>query len=204
MPACCRAPRTHTTHVTAAPLTAFLWVLPFRDEWLSSLVDDLDESDSYEYLKHLTDVYRLHMFDVIMQYRSIFFDTPAAGAGSGAASTASSQADLGKLPGAGASGAFGSGAGPAVRETNVLYSWVQYRVQHYVRALHRHLPQISEGGNLASVLEHCMYCGTSLARVGLDVSALLHPLFEQCSLRWGSRVKNCACRGVLEACCWYF
>lgn len=180
-----------------------LRLLPFRDEWLSSLVDDLDESDSYEYLKHLTDVYRLHMFDVIMQYRSIFFDTPAAGAGSGAASTASSQADLGKLPGAGSSGAFGSGAGPAVRETNVLYSWVQYRVQHYVRALHCHLPQIPEGGNLASVLEHCMYCGTSLARVGLDVSALLHPLFEQCSLRWGG-VKNCACRGVLEACCWLF
>ena len=40
-----------------------------RDEWLSQLVDELDESDSYEYLKHLTDVYRLHMFDAIMQYR---------------------------------------------------------------------------------------------------------------------------------------
>ena len=47
-----------------------------RDEWLTQLVDELDEADSYEYLKHLTDVYRLHLFDAIMQYRAIFFDSP--------------------------------------------------------------------------------------------------------------------------------
>ena len=51
---------------------------PSRDEWLSQLVDELDETDSYEYLKHLTDVYRLHLFDAIMQYRAIFFDAPAS------------------------------------------------------------------------------------------------------------------------------
>ena len=48
-----------------------------RDEWLTQLVDELVDNDSYEYLKHLTDVYRLHMFDAIMQYRAIFFDAPA-------------------------------------------------------------------------------------------------------------------------------
>eukprot|EP00798_Chlamydomonas_sp_ICE-L_P001568 gene1568-32954_t len=45
-----------------------------------------------------------------------------------------------------------------------------------------HLPHITEGGNLASVLEHCMYCGSSLSRVGLDFQGLLHPLFEECAL----------------------
>ena len=43
-----------------------------------------------------------------------------------------------------------------IRETTVLYSWVQYRLTHYMEALKRHLPNITEGGNLASVLEHCM------------------------------------------------
>ena len=41
---------------------------------------------------------------------------------------------------------------------------------------------IKEGGGLASVLEHCMYCGMSLGRVGLDFRGLLPPIFEACIL----------------------
>jgi hypothetical protein len=41
------------------------------------LVDDLDDTDPYEYIKHLTDVHRLHLFDAVMQYRAIFFDAPS-------------------------------------------------------------------------------------------------------------------------------
>jgi hypothetical protein len=41
------------------------------------LVAELDDTDSYEYVKHLTDVHRLHLFDIVMQYRAIFFDTSA-------------------------------------------------------------------------------------------------------------------------------
>ena len=39
------------------------------------------------------------------------------------------------------------------------------------------LPRIDEGGALASVMEHCGYCGGSLARVGLDFRPMLPPLF---------------------------
>lgn len=64
-----------------------LQFLACRDEWIAGLVDELDDSDSYEYVKHLTDVHRLHLFDAVMQYRAIFFDTvptsAAAGAGAG-------------------------------------------------------------------------------------------------------------------------
>jgi hypothetical protein len=48
----------------------------------SGLVAELDEGDSYEYVKALTDVYRLNMFDVLMQYRAIFFDAPQVGSSS--------------------------------------------------------------------------------------------------------------------------
>lgn len=61
-----------------------LQFLQCRDEWISGLVADLDDSDSYEYVKHLTDVHRLHLFDAVMQYRAIFFDTTlSAGSGVG-------------------------------------------------------------------------------------------------------------------------
>jgi hypothetical protein len=58
-----------------------------RDEWISSLVADLDEGDSYEYVKHLTDVYRLHLFDAVMQYRAIFFDAAPSATVRAAAAT---------------------------------------------------------------------------------------------------------------------
>ncbi|EFJ52509.1 component of oligomeric golgi complex 8 [Volvox carteri f. nagariensis] len=140
-----------------------LQFLQCRDEWISSLLSDLDDSDSYEYVKHLTDVHRLHLFDAVMQYRAIFFDTaPTASAGAG----------------------VDPSAAPAnLRETAMLYSWVQHRVNLYLEQLRKHLPAITEGGNLASVIEHCMYCGSSLSRVGLDFQALLLPLFEACGLQ---------------------
>jgi len=52
----------------------------------------------------------------------------------------------------------------------------------YLEALRRALPRLGEGGALASVLEHCMYCGMSLGRVGLDLRGLLPPLFEAAAL----------------------
>ena len=53
----------------------------------------------------------------------------------------------------------------------------------YLETLKRQLPRVAEGGSLASVLEHCMYCGMSLGRVGLDFRGLLVPVFEQEVLR---------------------
>lgn len=64
----------------------------------------------------------------------------------------------------------------------MLYTWVQHRVMHYLSALQLHLPRVEEGTNLAAVLEHSMYCCSSLSRVGLDFSGMLEPLFQLCTL----------------------
>lgn len=62
----------------------------------------------------------------------------------------------------------------------------------YLETLAGVLPRIGEGGSLASVLEHCMYCGMSLGRVGLDFRGLLVPLFEAQVLRlYANSVKVC-------------
>ena len=65
---CCRPP------AEAELRRAFL---QRREAWIAGLVAELDDSHAYELLKRLTDVYRLHLFDVVMQYRAIFSDDHA-------------------------------------------------------------------------------------------------------------------------------
>lgn len=61
--------------------------------------------------------------------------------------------------------ASGSAPGAHLKETCLLYSWVQHRVSLYVALLRTHLPHVTEGGNLASVIEHCMVrCAAALLR----------------------------------------
>lgn len=119
-----------------------------RDFCEPQVVDELDRTRAYEFLKRLTDCHRMHLFDVVMQYRAIFADDTST-------VEAAEDADGG-----------------------LLYSWATHRVGMYLREVEASLPGIAEGSSLASVLDHCMYCGMSLGRVGLDFRALLTPLFE--------------------------
>lgn len=45
-----------------------------REAWLVGIIDDLDQSNPYEYLKRMAYYHRVHLFDVVMQYRAIFSD----------------------------------------------------------------------------------------------------------------------------------
>ena len=51
--------------------------LQCREQWLAEVVAELDDASIYEYLKRLTDVHRLQLFDVVMQFRAIFSDEAA-------------------------------------------------------------------------------------------------------------------------------
>jgi hypothetical protein len=145
-----------------------------RETFVAGAVRDLDTHSSYDYLKRLTDLHRVHLFDVVMQYRAIFADD-------------SCMSDDAAAIGAGEAGAgWGSGDG------GLLYSWSTYRVSAYLHALETALPRIEEGGALASVMEHCQYCGTSLARVGLDFRAMLSPLFAAAAANIFARALECA------------
>eukprot|EP00850_Spirogloea_muscicola_P002714 SM000010S04352 [mRNA] locus=s10:1079419:1087306:+ [translate_table: standard] len=125
-----------------------LQFLRCREAWLTDIVEELDKSSPYDYLKRMTDCHRVHLFDVVMQYRAIFSDDT--------------------------SGLEERGDG------GLIYSWAMHRITSYLSVLKAVLPKITDGGSLASVLEHCMYCGMSLGRVGLDFRGLLPPLFEAC------------------------
>ena len=58
--------------------------LQCREGWLAELVAEVEGSaggSPYDYLKRLTDVHRLHLFDVVMHYRAIFSDDSSAQVG---------------------------------------------------------------------------------------------------------------------------
>jgi len=122
--------------------------LACREEYIANMVSDLDDSNPYDYLKKLTDTHRVSLFDVVMQFRAIFSDD---------ADVTQTEADDGK--------------------GSLLYSWATHRISKYLELMRATLPHIYEGGALASIHEHCEYCGTSLARVGLDTRPLFRPLF---------------------------
>lgn len=137
--------------------------LACREVWLAELVSKIDMEGSpteggvgsaNDALRRLTDIHRLHLFDAVMQFRAVFADED--GQDVVPSETASSSSRLGGL----------------------LYAWAGRRVHIYLMSLQALLPQVGEGGSLGAALEHCMYAGAALSRVGLDFRAALPPLFE--------------------------
>lgn len=45
-----------------------------REAWLTGILDDLDQKSAYDYLKGMVNCQRMHLFDVVNQYRAIFAD----------------------------------------------------------------------------------------------------------------------------------
>ncbi|KAF3447314.1 hypothetical protein FNV43_RR12499 [Rhamnella rubrinervis] len=49
-----------------------LQFLRCREAWLTGILEDLDQRNAYEYLKGMINCHRMHLFDVVNQYRAIF------------------------------------------------------------------------------------------------------------------------------------
>jgi hypothetical protein len=101
-----------------------LQFLKCREVWLKGIIDDLDQSNPYEYLKRMADCHRVHLFDVVMQYRAIFYDD-----------TSGHEENT---------------------DGGLLYSWAVHRISTHLHVLQSVLPRITEGPNLAIILEQCM------------------------------------------------
>ncbi|KAI4337157.1 hypothetical protein L6164_015605 [Bauhinia variegata] len=55
-----------------------LQFLRCREAWLTGILGDLDQTNPYEYLKGMINCQRMHLFDVVNQYRAIFADDTSA------------------------------------------------------------------------------------------------------------------------------
>lgn len=51
-----------------------LQFLRCRESWLAGILNDLDQRNAYDYLKGMVNCFRMHLFDVVNQYRAIFAD----------------------------------------------------------------------------------------------------------------------------------
>ena len=110
-------------------------------------------ASGYEYLSKFLDGQRVHLFDIVTQYRAIFVDDTVA--------ADEERSDDGGL----------------------LYRWIHHRVSILLDTLAKQLPGITEGSYIYNLIEQCSYCGASLARVGIDFRPMLPPLFEECVMR---------------------
>lgn len=52
----------------------FCQFLRCREAWLTGILEDLDQTNPYEFLKGMINCHRMHLFDVVNQYRAIFAD----------------------------------------------------------------------------------------------------------------------------------
>ena len=162
--------------------------LACRERFIADRVEELDDTDPHDYLRRLADAHRVHCFDVVMQYRSIFADERSQ---ADAADTHNPDAATGtNAPSSSSSFSFTSSSTSA--DGGLLYSWSAHRVTAYLRAIESTLPRVREGGALASALEHARYTGASLARVGLDFRPLLEPMFADAARNIFDRAMDAA------------
>ncbi|XP_045118300.1 conserved oligomeric Golgi complex subunit 8-like [Portunus trituberculatus] len=127
--------------------------LQARDSWFNGILKSIPREDAYQHIIKVVEASRVHLFDIVTQYRAIFSDDDNR---------------------------FGLGD-PEVNEQAIFHGWILHKVNQFIRLVERDL-QRGVGSNLEAVLAQCMFFGQSFSRIGADFRNLLIPLFQKAAL----------------------
>ena len=131
--------------------------LKYLESLLPKPIETHSSTDSFDYLSRFMDLYRMHIFAIVTQYKAIFVDTFSDD------DTAKSTVQNGER---------------SLTE-DLLVIWVHQRVIHIISTIEKLLPFVSSGSFLNSLAQTCDYCGQSLGHVSMDFRGLLPPIFEK-------------------------
>ncbi|XP_054715186.1 conserved oligomeric Golgi complex subunit 8-like [Uloborus diversus] len=127
--------------------------LQARDAWFQKVIGDIEKGDLYTHIMKVIENSRIHLFDIITQYRAIFSDDDPL----------SLVRDNSKC------------------NSSIFHSWVVWKISWFLSVLKNDISS-NLGGRIDSVLAQCMYFGLSFSRVNIDFRSLLLPIFQNVML----------------------
>ncbi|XP_076811346.1 conserved oligomeric Golgi complex subunit 8-like [Clavelina lepadiformis] len=143
--------------------------LQARNSWLESVLGSItsgdNESDAYDKITRTIEVCRVHLFDIVTQYRAIFSDDSNILYNDGINKSIDSKP----------------------YDASIFHCWLTYRINSFVKVIKEAL-EIGVGNRLDSVLGQCMYFGQSFSRVGADFRCLLIPIFQKTAVQSFSKI----------------
>ena len=134
--------------------------LQTRNSWLQQTLSAIPSDDAYAYLGKLIETSRVHLFDVITQYRGIFpNDDPSV------VMTSSDPAQNKRS------------------YAHVFYGWIACKVGEFLHSLEAVLSSQPSLQRLDSLLSQSMYFGLSFSRIGADFRPMLVNIFHRTMFR---------------------